>query len=86
MCYHRVRRVLHAVKDVFLHAGYVVLRYNSRGVGKSSGWPSLTGLQEAKDLQELVQWALTEVPNVTSIVAMVSYLPSWSITCDVGCF
>lgn len=69
---HAGRRVLHEVKTILLGAGYVVLLYNSRGVGKSSGWPSLTGIQEANDLQELVQWALTEVSNVTSVVVMAS--------------
>ncbi|KIP10516.1 hypothetical protein PHLGIDRAFT_65555 [Phlebiopsis gigantea 11061_1 CR5-6] len=62
--------VLHAISSVLLEAGYTVLRYNSRGVGQSSGWPSLTGLQEANDLQELVQWALGEMPGVRSLVIM----------------
>lgn len=64
--------MLHAISSVLLEAGYTVLRYNSRGVGQSSGWPSLTGLQEANDLQELVQWALGEMPGVRSLVIMVS--------------
>lgn len=48
-----------------------MLWYNSRGVGQSSGWPTLTGLQEAVDLQELVRWALDRVPAVDSIVIAV---------------
>ncbi|EKM58528.1 uncharacterized protein PHACADRAFT_53580, partial [Phanerochaete carnosa HHB-10118-sp] len=60
--------VLHALKGPLLSNGYCVLRYNSRGVGKSSGWPSFTGTQEAKDLEELVQWATAQLPSVTSVV------------------
>ncbi|KAI9458769.1 alpha/beta-hydrolase [Russula earlei] len=37
---------------------FYVLRYNARGVGLSSGWKSLTGLQEVEDLRELVKYAL----------------------------
>lgn len=54
-----------------LEKGYYVLRYNTRGAGRSSGWPSLTGFREAKDLQELVQWALATIPSITSVVIMV---------------
>ncbi|EMD33942.1 hypothetical protein CERSUDRAFT_55817 [Gelatoporia subvermispora B] len=48
--------------------GYHVLRYNSRGVGKSTGWPSLTGSREVQDLRELIQWALDTIPTTTSVV------------------
>ncbi|KAG7448137.1 alpha/beta-hydrolase [Guyanagaster necrorhizus] len=47
---------------------YYLLRYNSRGVGKSSGWPSLTGLSEGEDLRALVQWALGTLGNIRSLV------------------
>lgn len=60
--------VVHALKAPLLRAGYAVLRYNSRGVGRSAGWPSLTGLQEARDLEELVRWAAAQMPELTSIV------------------
>ena len=66
-------RVLAFLSNVLLHeCGYHVLLFNSRGVGKSSGWPSLTGLSEGKDLEELVQWGLGAVPNVKSVVLIVS--------------
>ena len=58
-----------------LHArDYNVLRYNSRGVVHSTGWSSLTGLREAQDLHELVQWALRKVSRVTSVVFIVRHL------------
>ncbi|THV03172.1 alpha/beta-hydrolase [Dendrothele bispora CBS 962.96] len=59
-----------------LHSkNYHVLRYNSRGVGGSSGWPSLTGLTEGKDLEEIIQWAAAGNLNVSDItaVAIVGY-------------
>lgn len=64
-------RVLRTIKGIMLEKGYYVLRYNTRGAGRSSGWPSLTGFREAKDLQELVQWALATIPSITSVVIMV---------------
>ncbi|KAI0789879.1 alpha/beta-hydrolase [Abortiporus biennis] len=62
--------VLCSIQDPFLQQGYHVLRYNSRGVGQSSGWPSLTGSQEAQDLQKLVQWALHEIPSISTVVIL----------------
>jgi len=65
-------RVLAFLSNILLHeCGYHVLLFNSRGVGRSSGWPSLTGLTEGKDLEELVQWGLCVVPNVKSVVLVV---------------
>ena len=64
--------VLQSLKNTMLAKGYHVVRYNSRGVGQSTGWPSFTGLQEAKDLQELVQWALKTIPTVNTVVIAVS--------------
>ncbi|GJE94577.1 alpha/beta hydrolase [Phanerochaete sordida] len=60
--------VLHALKAPLSRAGYCVLRYNSRGVGQSTGWPSLTGTQEARDLEELASWAAAQLPGLTSLV------------------
>ena len=53
---------------------YHIIRYNSRGVGGSSGWPSFTGFKECEDLQSLVQWALAnpEMPNINNVVIIVS--------------
>ncbi|OBZ72500.1 hypothetical protein A0H81_08049 [Grifola frondosa] len=50
--------------------GYYVLRYNSRSVGKSSGWPSMTGAREAQDLRELVRWAADLITSVRSVVVI----------------
>jgi len=54
-----------------LHArGYHVLRYNSRGVGRSTGWASFTGLSEASDLAALIEWGIDEVKDVRSVVVL----------------
>ncbi|KAL5525994.1 hypothetical protein ACEPAG_7332 [Sanghuangporus baumii] len=60
--------VLHLLEEHLFERGYHVLRYNSRGVGRSKGWPSLTGSHEAQDLREVVQWALEKVPNVQHLL------------------
>lgn len=49
---------------------YYVIRYNSRGVGKSSGWPSLTGKAEGEDLKALVQNFLAEKPEIDSLTVI----------------
>lgn len=55
-----------------LHArGYHVLRYNSRGVGSSTGWASFTGLSEAGDLAALTEWAVDKLGDVRSVVVLV---------------
>ena len=66
--------VLHSLVRPLLQANYHVLRYNSRGVGGSSGWRirDLTGLSEADDLQALVQWGIKHIYSVTSVVIIVS--------------
>ncbi|KAI0268455.1 Alpha/Beta hydrolase protein [Russula aff. rugulosa BPL654] len=51
---------------------FYVLRYNVRGVGLSSGWKSLTGLQDADDLRELVDCALKRLGDVRE-VALIGY-------------
>lgn len=43
---------------------YHVFRYNSRGVGGSSGWPSLTGFTEGKDLEAVVDWSIRYVQSL----------------------
>ena len=65
-------RVLLLVQQTLQANGYHVLRYNSRGVGRSTGWASFTGFSEAKDLEALVQWALEELSEVHSLVLAVS--------------
>lgn len=66
--------VLHSLVIPLLQANYHVLRYNSRGVGGSSGWRirDLTGLSEANDLQALIQWGIEYISSVTSVVVIVS--------------
>ncbi len=49
-------KVAQTLARAFLQLGYVVLRFNFRGVGKSAGTHD-NGLGESKDLVELVQHA-----------------------------
>ncbi|KAI0267768.1 alpha/beta-hydrolase [Gloeopeniophorella convolvens] len=51
---------------------FYVLRYNARGVGRSAGWKSFTGLPEAEDLRALVQFALKHLEDVRE-VALIGY-------------
>ena len=60
------------VEEPLLELGFHVIRYNSRGVGRSSGWPSFTGTKEGEDLRALVNWALSQIPDVKSVVIFVS--------------
>jgi alpha/beta superfamily hydrolase len=69
--------VLLFLQDSLQAKGYRVLRYNSRGVGKSSGWASLTGVSEANDLGALLKWAIDKVEDVHSLVIAVSTLASF---------
>ncbi|KAH6903450.1 Alpha/Beta hydrolase protein [Coprinopsis sp. MPI-PUGE-AT-0042] len=48
--------------------GYHILRYNSRGVGRSSGRATFTGFDEAKDLEALIQWASKEIPLLSEVL------------------
>jgi len=50
--------------------GYHVLRYNSRGVGRSTGWASFTGFSEAEDLKSLITWAMDMISDVKSLVIL----------------
>ncbi|KAJ6544777.1 Alpha/Beta hydrolase protein [Mycena vulgaris] len=63
--------VLCSLMEPLLHArGYHVLRYNSRGVGRSTGWASLTGASEGGDLAALLEWALAAVGDVRAVVVL----------------
>lgn len=44
--------------------GFHVIRYNSRGVGGSSGRSSFTGFAEGNDLDALLRWSIEKVGNV----------------------
>ena|SRR6266540_6144991 len=60
--------------EPLLAKNYHVIQYNSRGVGKSSGWASFTGFSEAQDLQEVVNWAIGKLSDVQSLVVVVCCL------------
>ncbi|KAH9902671.1 alpha/beta-hydrolase [Cubamyces lactineus] len=62
--------VLQIVTEPLLERGYDVLRYNTRGAGKSKGWPSLTGSQEVEDLKELVGWVRSNAPDLVKLVIL----------------
>jgi uncharacterized protein len=53
--------------------GYHVLRYNSRGVGDSTGRASFTGFDEAKDLGAVIQWVSTEIPCLSEVLLVVRF-------------
>lgn len=52
--------------------GYHVLRYNSRGVGRSQGRRTLTGFAESQDLKEVVKWMQRRYAMIEHIVLIVS--------------
>ncbi|KIJ89885.1 hypothetical protein K443DRAFT_664556 [Laccaria amethystina LaAM-08-1] len=60
--------VLDSLVDPLLSKDYHVLRYNSRGVGRSTGRASFTGFDEGKDLEAIIHWTLDHLANVSSIV------------------
>ncbi|KAF8071755.1 Alpha/Beta hydrolase protein [Lyophyllum atratum] len=60
--------VLLSLADHLTAENYYVLRYNSRGVGRSKGWSSFTGFSEAEDLEELATWALQKISSIESLV------------------
>ncbi|KAF7316928.1 Peptidase-S15 domain-containing protein [Mycena chlorophos] len=62
--------VLRLLAEPLHDAGYHVVRYNSRGVGNSTGWASLTGQTEAADLAALIQWARDDVGDVRSVLVV----------------
>ncbi|KAH9168804.1 alpha/beta-hydrolase [Lactarius sanguifluus] len=81
VCLHPWARLGGSMNDPVLQAlvhplthylKFHVLRYNARGVGRSSGWKSFTGLQEGEDLRELVQYALKTLGDVRQ-VAFIGY-------------
>ncbi|KAF7327831.1 Peptidase-S15 domain-containing protein [Mycena kentingensis (nom. inval.)] len=62
--------VLHSLLAPLHAGGFHVLRYNSRGVGKSSGWATFSGMSEAADLGALIAWARNQIGDVTSVVVV----------------
>ncbi|KAL1745594.1 Alpha/Beta hydrolase protein [Schizophyllum fasciatum] len=59
--------VVGAVEGVLIGKGYHVIRYNSRGVGRSTGRVSSTGMAEGEDLEGVVRWALQRIPNIDTV-------------------
>lgn len=60
--------VLMLIEKTLLSKSYHVIRYNSRGVGGSSGWPSLSGSAEANDLNALVAWVRETITDTREII------------------
>ncbi|KDQ56986.1 hypothetical protein JAAARDRAFT_131498 [Jaapia argillacea MUCL 33604] len=61
---------LHILAACFEDCGYHVLRFNSRGVGKSTGRASFTGFSEAQDLRDIVKWGIDTVPDIRHVVIL----------------
>lgn len=57
-----------------LQYGYHVLKYNSRGIGGSTGKPSLDGFAEGQDLKAVVDWATEQIKDIESIIILVESL------------
>ncbi|KAJ4474263.1 Alpha/Beta hydrolase protein [Lentinula aciculospora] len=62
--------VLDVVVQSLRNTGYHVFRYNSRGTGGSSGWPSLSGFTEGRDLEAVVEWSLQYLQSLLTSSAM----------------
>ncbi|KAF8632188.1 hypothetical protein AX15_001956 [Amanita polypyramis BW_CC] len=62
--------VLALLVEPLREKGFHTLRFNSRGVGSSTGWASLTGTNEGRDLEALVQWALGQIADIESLVLL----------------
>jgi len=58
---------LDVLTKLLQNGDYHVIRYNSRGVGNSTGWPSLTGKAEGEDLKAVVQEFLAGKPEIDSL-------------------
>jgi len=65
--------VLHLLTPVFLQRQYTVLRFNSRGVGGSTGRTTIRGESEVADLRDVVQWAIGEVGGKVERLVLVGY-------------
>lgn len=65
-------RTLDVLTRLLQNKNYNVIRYNSRGVGKSTGWPSLTGKAEGEDLKAIVKEFMAGKPEIDSLTIIVS--------------
>jgi pimeloyl-ACP methyl ester carboxylesterase len=68
--------VLHELVTPFLERGYHIVLFNSRGVGKSTKWPSLSALSEAEDLGQLIKILVKHIGEKGSVSAQVVLLVS----------
>ncbi len=75
-------RVLALLIGPLRERGFHALRFNSRGVGSSTGWASFTGTNEGKDLEALVLWVLGHVTDVESVVLIVSCITRVEVQSD----
>lgn len=64
-------RTIRTIVKFLQDNNFYVVYYNSRGVGKSTGWPSFTGKTEGADLEALVQQFLEGHPQVNSVTFIV---------------
>lgn len=85
MLIHWMCSVLSTLSRSLLKRDYYVLKFNSRGVGQSGGWSSLTGMSESKDLESLVLWALNNIEDVADVVFIVSMLSTAPICSYAHC-
>lgn len=51
----------------FQKLGYSTLRFNTRGVGKSKGWSSLTGASEVEDIKAAIIF-LNQQPEIEKVI------------------
>ncbi|KAG8804958.1 hypothetical protein FRC17_005806, partial [Serendipita sp. 399] len=58
----------------FLNRGYHICLFNARGVGKSTKWPSFSGLTEVEDLKELVKVLIEDITTRDQVVKEVVLL------------
>ncbi|KAI7843226.1 hypothetical protein COHA_003206 [Chlorella ohadii] len=70
----------HMVLELFRAAAQsrafrLVLRYNQRGVGRSSGWKNWLGGDDQRDVLDVVEWAAARLTGPEKHVAVIGY--SW---------
>ncbi|KAH7102807.1 Alpha/Beta hydrolase protein [Auriculariales sp. MPI-PUGE-AT-0066] len=65
--------VLHELADSLHEAGFHVLRFNSRGVGQSTGRASFNGQAEVDDLLELVQHTIQQAFSDVRRLVLIGY-------------
>lgn len=74
--------VLQCLVDPLHAAGFHIILYNSRGVGRSSGWPTLNAKGETEDLEAMVDWGMNRNSlQVETLLLIVSgqYNPDFDV-------